>query len=90
MDRSVLVTAFLTLFLTEIGDKTQLAVLALSASSQKPMSVFLGALVALALVTAVGAMTGYFFAEFLPKVFLQRFGAAVFLAVGFWMLVHAR
>lgn len=42
MDYRVFVTTFATLFLAEMGDKTQLAAINLTASTKQPLSVFLG------------------------------------------------
>ena len=48
MDWKILFSTFLTIFLAELGDKTQLGVIFLSSQTQKPVAVFLGAVVALA------------------------------------------
>ena len=51
MDWKIFGTAFVTLFLAELGDKTQLAVITMTAKTDSKLSIFLGA--SLALVAAV-------------------------------------
>ncbi len=43
MEWKLIASTFGVIFLAELGDKTQLAAMSLSASSQKPLSVFVGA-----------------------------------------------
>lgn len=88
MDIKILLTAFTTLFLAEMGDKTQLAVITLSAASRKPMSVFLGAVAALAVVTALGVLFGQGAVKILPEGTLHRIAATMFIGIGVWMWVH--
>ena len=42
MDFPLLISTFLTVFLAELGDKTQLATVAISGTSNRPLAVFLG------------------------------------------------
>ena len=88
MDKSVFITTFTTLFLAEFGDKTQLAVVSLTGSSRKPLSVFLGAATALTAVTAIGVLFGQGAARFIPEAYLRRGAALVFVGMGVWMWVH--
>lgn len=82
MDWRVAWTAFATLVLAEMGDKTQLAVLTLTASSRQPWAVFLGAVGALAVVTALGVFIGHGAARWLPEALLHRLAAVAFVAIG--------
>ena len=52
MDPALLLSTFVTVFLAELGDKTQLATVALSGTSNRPMAVFLGSSTALVLANA--------------------------------------
>lgn len=88
MDLKIVLTAFATLFLAEMGDKTQLAVITLTASSKKPLSVFLGAVAALSVVTALGILFGEGVVKALPEGLLQRVAATAFIGIGIWMWVH--
>lgn len=61
-------STFLTIFLAELGDKTQLATLLMSAESQSPWVVFLGASAALVTTSLLGVMVGRWIANrFAPK-----------------------
>lgn len=85
MDPKIVMAAFSMLFLAEMGDKTQLAVLTLSASSGRPASVFIGAAAALIAVTALGAFIGAATGRFVSPVLLNRVAATSFIAIGLWM-----
>ena len=54
MKWQVILLAFTTLFLAELGDKTQLAVFTLVTKSRAPLEVFIGSILALAAVTLIG------------------------------------
>jgi putative Ca2+/H+ antiporter (TMEM165/GDT1 family) len=65
----IFTSTFLTIFLAEMGDKTQLATLLISAESQSPWIVFAGAATALIATSLLGVMVGYWIARRLsPKV----------------------
>ena len=87
MSWKVLLTVFTTIFLAEIGDKTQLAVLTLVASTKQPAAVFLGAVLALASVTALGVLGGEALTRVVPEIWLKRASAAAFVVIGVVMWV---
>ncbi len=64
----VFLTSFGIMFLAEIGDKTQLAVISLSGRYRSPWVVFAGAGLAMLLATAIGVAVG----SFLPSVLGER------------------
>ncbi len=65
---TVFSSTFLTIFLAEMGDKTQLATLLISAESQSPWVVFTGAAMALIATSLLGVLIGYWLARRLsPK-----------------------
>ncbi len=86
MEWKIFWTAFATLFLAEIGDKTQLAVIAMTAKTKALVSIFLGASLALVVVTLLGVVVGGFITEYIPTEWLQRVVAVIFIAVGVLML----
>ena len=55
---SLLLSTFLAVFIAELGDKTQIATLMLSAESGKPIIVFLGSSLALMSSSVVGVLIG--------------------------------
>ena len=55
---SIFITTFTTIFIAELGDKTQIATLMLSAESGKPIIVFLGSSIALISSSVVGVLIG--------------------------------
>ncbi len=66
MDWRLLGVSFLTVFLAEIGDKSQVAAIALSGSSAHPRNVFAGNVVALILASFLGILTGEGVAQVFP------------------------
>jgi putative Ca2+/H+ antiporter (TMEM165/GDT1 family) len=87
MNLNVILTAFAALFFAELGDKTQLAVLTLTASTKQPLSVFVGASLALILVTGLGTLVGEGVARFVPTHLISKMAAALFIGIGVWMFV---
>ena len=81
-DWKVFATTFGLLFVAEIGDKTQLAVVSMSSKTSKPVTVFLASVLALAAVTLIGVIVGAGIAEVVPRVWLKRVAALLFFAVG--------
>ena len=65
-----------------MGDKTQLATLTLSGSSNKPLAVFIGASTALILASLIGAMAGGSIATIISPPLMQIIASIVFLYIG--------
>jgi putative Ca2+/H+ antiporter (TMEM165/GDT1 family) len=86
MDWKLVASAFAAIFLAELGDKTQLAAITLSASSGRPLSVLLGASVALVSVTVLGVGIGAALADIVPLTYVRKAGAVAFVAIGVAML----
>ncbi len=86
MDWKIFGTAFITLFLAELGDKTQLAVITMTADSKSTLSVFLGASLALIVVTLLGVLLGGMLSAYIPTEWLQRIVAVAFIVIGMLML----
>ena len=90
MDFPLLVSTFLTVFLAELGDKTQLATVALSGTSNRPLAVFLGSSSALVLASLIGALAGGSIAAVIRTDVLQLLASIGFLVIGgrpLWPLV---
>ncbi|WP_341530568.1 TMEM165/GDT1 family protein [Nostoc sp. UHCC 0302] len=78
MDWHLLGLSFITVFLSELGDKSQLAAIALSGRSLSPRAVFFGAAGALLLTSFLGALAGGAVAELLPTRLLKAIAAVGF------------
>jgi putative Ca2+/H+ antiporter (TMEM165/GDT1 family) len=86
IDWQVFFLTFSTLFIAEMGDKTQLAVFSLVTESRSPLSVFLGASMALALVTLIGVTLGGVVTRYVPQHLLKIGAALLFVGIGFYSL----
>ncbi|MEH2164108.1 MAG: TMEM165/GDT1 family protein [Nostoc sp.] len=78
MDWHLLGLSFITVFLSELGDKSQLAAIALSGRSNSPRAVFFGSAGALLLTSLLGALAGGAVAELLPTRLLKAIAAIGF------------
>ena len=87
MDFPLLISTFLTVFLAELGDKTQLATVAISGTSNRPLAVFLGSSSALVLASLLGAFAGGSVATVIPSDLLQLVASFGFLVIGGRLLV---
>ena len=74
--------SFGLVFLAELGDKTQLAVISQTCKCRRPWPVFLGASLALAAVTAIGVAGGEVVARLVPRDWLHNAAAAAFVIMG--------
>lgn len=88
MDWKVLLSTFGIVFLAELGDKTQLAALALTGRTGKPVAVYLGAVAAFVLVTLIGVVAGALLKKALPERAVSIGAAVLFIVVGAWLLVR--
>ena len=86
MDWKIFGTAFLTLFLAELGDKTQLAIITMSSRTDSKLAVFLGASLALVVVSLLAVLFGGVLTAYVPTEWLQRIVAVAFIAIGVLML----
>ncbi|MCX5878963.1 MAG: TMEM165/GDT1 family protein [Deltaproteobacteria bacterium] len=86
MDLKSLFTTFATIFLAELGDKTQLATLAFSAEGKSRLAVFIGSAGALVLTSLLGVIFGAAIAKVIPPNTIKIGAGVLFLILGFWML----
>jgi len=78
MDWQLLGLSFITVFLAEIGDKSQLAAIALSGSLNSPRAVFFGSVTALLLASFLGVLLGGGIAQLFPAHVLKAIAAIGF------------
>ena len=79
---NLLISSFITIFIAELGDKTQIATLTLSGNSKKPWAVFLGSATALILATFLGVLAGGSISTFIPEIYLKLIASITFLIIG--------
>jgi putative Ca2+/H+ antiporter (TMEM165/GDT1 family) len=78
---TVFSSTFLTIFMAEMGDKTQLTTLLIAAQSQSPWVVFAGAAIALIATSLLGVLIGYWLAKRLKPKTLDRSVAILLLII---------
>jgi putative Ca2+/H+ antiporter (TMEM165/GDT1 family) len=86
-DRSLNVArSFSLIALMELGDKTQLSVIALAAEYDAPLMVFVGIMLALVLLTAIGIAAGTLISRFIPLKYVKIGSSFVFIVFGILFL----
>ncbi len=83
---ALLVSTFTTVLLAELGDKTQLATVAISGSAHRPFAVFLGSATALVLASLLGVLAGGSLGTMIPANLLKLLAAMGFIAIGIKLL----
>lgn len=87
MPLSSVIAIFITIFLAELGDKTQLAtMLFASDGEQKPWLVFMAASLALVASTAIAVLLGTIASKYLAVIPLKLIAGVGFIAIGSWTI----
>jgi putative Ca2+/H+ antiporter (TMEM165/GDT1 family) len=90
MDWKVFLTVFGTVFLAELGDKTQLAtVLFASRNTASLWTIFIAASVALVLTSAIGVAAGAIVSQHVNPRYLSYAAGVGFIAIGAWTIYQA-
>lgn len=90
MDLKLLLTVFATVFLAELGDKTQLATLLFSANAPaNRLTVFIGASLALILASAIGVLAGAVVSAYVDPKYLSYAAGIGFVVIGAFTIVQA-
>ncbi|MFM7642452.1 MAG: TMEM165/GDT1 family protein [Cyanobium sp.] len=87
---ALLASTFATVFLAELGDKTQLAIVSISGTSSRPGAVFAGSALALVLASLLGSAAGGTLTSVIPTDWLQLAAAAGFLLLGLRLILRSR
>jgi Ca2+/H+ antiporter, TMEM165/GDT1 family len=90
MDLRLLFMTFVTVFLAELGDKTQLATLAFAIESKSRVAVFLGSALALVTTSAIAVIAGETMSRLVAPALLKRLAGVSFLIIGVWVLWSSR
>jgi putative Ca2+/H+ antiporter (TMEM165/GDT1 family) len=86
---SLLASTFATVFLAELGDKTQLAIVSISGTSSRPGAVFAGSALALVLASLLGSAAGGSLTRVVPTDWLQLAASAGFLILGLRLILRS-
>lgn len=86
MNWQVALTTFGLIFVAEMGDKTQLAAIAMAAKTRQPWAVFVGAALALVAVSLIGVLAGALLTRYVPIDVVKKISAVSFLVIGALML----
>jgi putative Ca2+/H+ antiporter (TMEM165/GDT1 family) len=90
MDLKILTTVFTSVFIAELGDKTQLATMLFAADKDSSkLTVFVGAALALVLTSAIGVAAGSIVSQYVSEKTLQYVAGAGFIGIGLWTLIKA-
>lgn len=90
MDIKTFLTVFASVFVAELGDKTQLATLLFAADREVgKLTVFLGASLALIVTSAIGVLAGGLISQYVGEKHLHYLAGIGFVAIGLWTLVKA-
>ncbi len=90
MDWKVFATVFGTVFLAELGDKTQLATLLFASKSAVSLwTIFIAASAALVLTSAIGVAAGATLSQYVNAKYLSYAAGVGFIVIGAWTLYQA-
>jgi putative Ca2+/H+ antiporter (TMEM165/GDT1 family) len=90
MDLRLFATVFATIFVAELGDKTQLATLLYATEARNPkLIVFLASAAALVLTSAIGVAAGSFLSQHVSPKALSWVAGVGFVAIGLWTMGQA-
>jgi putative Ca2+/H+ antiporter (TMEM165/GDT1 family) len=88
LDLRLFATVFATIFVAELGDKTQLAThLDATNSSHPKLTVFTASALALVLTSAIAVLAGSIVSDYVSPRALRWIAGLGFIAVGLWVLV---
>ncbi len=85
MDWKLLGSTYVAIFMAELGDKTQLATLAL-ATERSRWAVFIGSALALVTTSALAVLGGDLVARTIPPQWIKRGAGAMFVVLGVMFL----
>ena len=88
MDPKLFATVFATIFIAELGDKTQLATLLYASDAAHPrVTVFAASAAALIASSALAVLAGSFLSQYLDPRIVRWVAGLGFIAVGVWVLL---
>jgi putative Ca2+/H+ antiporter (TMEM165/GDT1 family) len=89
MEWKILATVFVSVFIAEMADKTQLVTMLFAADRDvSKWTVFLGSASALVLTSAIGVAAGALLAQVINVKMMSILAGAGFIVIGSWTLYH--
>lgn len=82
-----ILTAFLMVFLAELGDKTQLSTMLLASKSKSIWPTFVGSASALVLSSLLGVLAGYLLNKYIPEAYVRVGSGVAFLLIGLFLVL---
>lgn len=90
MDWKILSTVFTSVFIAELGDKTQFATMLFASDKEiSKLTVFTGASLALILTSAIGVLVGSVVSQYVSEKYLHYLAGIGFITIGVWTLIKA-
>lgn len=90
MEWKIFLTIFATVFIAELGDKTQLATMLFAVDKEvSKYTVFFAASAALIVASAIGVLAGTLLSEYINPKYLQYVAGVGFIGIGIFTLYHA-
>ena len=90
MDWKIFLTIFVSVFIAELGDKTQLATMLFAADKEvSKYTVFFAASAALIVASAIGVLAGSVMSEYINEKYLHYVAGVGFIAIGAFTLYNA-
>jgi putative Ca2+/H+ antiporter (TMEM165/GDT1 family) len=90
MEYKVLFTVFASVFIAELGDKTQLATMLFAADNEaSKFTVFVGASLALIVASGIGVLAGSVISQYISEKHLHYIAGIGFIGIGIWTLLKA-
>lgn len=90
MDWKIFSAIFVTVFIAELGDKTQLATMLFATDREvSKMTVFIAASAALIVASALGVLAGSLLAEYINEKYLHYAAGIGFIGIGLFTLYSA-
>jgi putative Ca2+/H+ antiporter (TMEM165/GDT1 family) len=90
MDWKILSAVFTSVFIAELGDKTQLATMLFAADREtSKLVVFAGASLALIVTSAIGVLAGSAISHYVSEKMLHIVAGVGFIGIGIWTLIKA-
>ena len=90
MEYKVILTVFASVFIAELGDKTQLATMLFAADKEvSKLTVFIGASLALIVASGIGVLAGGIISQHISEKHLHYVAGIGFIGIGIWTLFKA-